>query len=94
MNNINKHSMSIVGGLDMYEDFGTRYESDISPFGRKVIFLDKNGYEIERETAQRFFQEGAVLTVKEIYVGNSGSTVEFVEFPTHQFNTVMFCDAD
>jgi len=86
--------MSIVGGLDMYGEFGSRYESDIPPYGRKVIFLDANGYLIEREIAQRLFEKGTILTVKEIYVGNSGSTVEFVEFPTHQFNTVMFCDAD
>ena len=83
--------MSLVGGLDTYS-FGERYKSDVSPEGRKVCFLDENGYDIQRETANKYFKKDQVLTVKEIYVGRSNSDVEFVEFPNKNFNTVMFAD--
>ena len=89
-----KETMSLIGGIDTYAfTFNKRYESDISPMGRKVAFLDKNGYDIEQEHAREFFSKGDTLTVKEIYVGRSSSTVEFDECPNKQFNTVMFADA-
>lgn len=93
-----RETMSLVGGLDMYAfNFGSRYKSgtfDKSPEGRKVIFLDENGYDIQREHARRYFKKGDVLTVKEIYVGRSSSEVEFIELPSQKFNTVMFADAE
>jgi hypothetical protein len=85
-------TMSLVGGIDMYSRFGTRYESDESPEGRKVFFNDWNGYDSDLEYANKFFKKGDVLTVKEIYVGRSSSQVEFLEHPNKQFNTVMFSD--
>ena len=88
-----KETMSLVGGIDTYAfTFNKRYESDVSPMGRKLVFLDKNGYDLEREYAREFFSKGDILTVKEIYVGRSSSTVEFDEYPNKQFNTVMFAD--
>lgn len=93
-----RETMSLVGGLDMYAfKFGSRYKSgtfDKSPEGRKVVFLNENGYDVQREHARMFFKEGDILTVKEIYVGRSSSDVEFVEVPNQKFNTVMFADAE
>lgn len=84
-------TMSLIGGIDTYSLF-KRYKSDISPEGRKVVFLNDNGYDMERQYANQFFTDGDVLTVKEIYVGRSSSEVEFIEFPNKRFNTVMFAD--
>lgn len=87
------NTMSLIGGLDMYAaEFGTRYGDGSSPEGRKVVFLNENGWDGEREHANKFFTEGQVLTVKEIYVGRSSSEVEFEELPDKRFNTVMFAD--
>lgn len=86
--------MSLEGGLDMYASFGTRYLSDVPPEGRKVYFLNKNGYDGQRDYANKLFEENQILTVKEIYVGRSSSEVEFVEFPHKMFNTVMFADVE
>ena len=83
--------MDLTGGIDTYA-FNKRYKSNESPRGRKVVFLNYNGYDSDLEYARNFFSEGAELTIKEIYVGRSGSTVEFAEYPDKQFNTVMFAD--
>jgi hypothetical protein len=83
--------MSLIGGIDTYS-MGLRFKSEESPKGRKVIFLNDNGYDIQRETANRYFSEGDILTVKEIYVGRSSSEVELEECPDKKFNTVMFAD--
>ena len=85
-------TMSLIGGIDIYSFFDKRFKSDISPKGRKVKYLNKNGYDINREYANRYFNEGKILTIKEIWVGRSGSEVEFEEFPNKKFNTVMFAD--
>ncbi|WP_263117474.1 hypothetical protein [Bacillus subtilis] len=85
-------AMSLTGGLDMYAPFGTRYGSNEPPTGRKVYFLNENGYDMELEHARKTFDEGQVLTVKDIYVGGSSSYVEFVGYPNMKFNTVMFAD--
>jgi hypothetical protein len=83
--------MSLKGGLDMYS-FGERYQDNNSPEGRKVYFLNSNGYPMQRERAAKLFKVNEALTVKEIYVGGSSSEVEFVEYPNQRFNTVMFED--
>ena len=85
-------TMSLEGGLNMYAFLGKRFKSDIPPTGRKVRFLNKNGYDGDREYANKYFKEGQILTVKEIYVGRSSSEVEFEEFHDRRFNTVMFED--
>jgi hypothetical protein len=90
MNNTFK-TMSISGGIDMYS-YMQRYKTDICPKGRKVIFLNKNGYDSEREYARKLFSEGDILTVKEIYVNRCSSEVEFEEYPGKMFNTIMFGD--
>jgi len=94
--------MKLDGGIKDYcslsdiqnqEQFG-RYKTDDSPFGRKVIYLDYNGRDWDREFANKYLTKGQVLTVNEIYVGRSYSDVEFVEFPGVMFNTVMFADVE
>lgn len=87
-------TMSLVGGIDMYSCDFKRYKSDISPQGRRVVFLAEHGYDIEREIARKYLSKGQVLTVKEIYVGRSISDVELEEYPGKKFNTVMFADVD
>lgn len=84
--------MSLIGGLNMYGGFGERYQSDDSAEGRKVVYLQKNGFDHHQEYANKFFKKDDILTVKEIYVGRSSSEVEFVEHPGKKFNTVMFAD--
>lgn len=85
-------TMSLIGGIDTYSMSLKRYKSDTSPEGRKVVFLNDNGYDSEREYANSLFKEGEILTIKEIYVGRSSSKVEFKEYPNKHFNTVMFAD--
>lgn len=87
-------TMKLDGGIDTYSLEHKRYITDEPPYGRKVIYLNDNGYDIDREIANEFMEEGQVLTVNEIYVGRSISKVEFVEFPNLLFNTVMFADLD
>lgn len=63
---------------------------DMAAEGEKVIYLDENGYEGDRQCARHYFPAGTVLTVKRIKIGRSSSTYEFQEFPGNHFNTVMF----
>lgn len=84
--------MNLDGGINQYTGSGMRCGDGPEPYGRKVIFLNKNGYDAQLEVAARYFKPGQVLTVREIYVGRSSSTVEFVDLPRHSFNTVMFED--
>ncbi|WP_186321323.1 hypothetical protein [Bacillus sp. FJAT-22090] len=84
-------TMSLKGGLIMYAGFGERYQSDESQEGRKVIYLQKNGFD-HQEYANEYFKKNDILTIKEIYVGRSSTEVEFVEYPNKRFNTVMFAD--
>lgn len=87
--------MKLNGGLDMYgRYYGDRYISDETPYGRKVRYMDENGYDSDTIYARTYFDKGAILTVKEIYVGRSTSDVEFLEFPNKKFNTVMFEDVE
>lgn len=89
-------TMSIDGGVIMYCYFtgvdNPRYNDKPSPRGRKVRFLDKNGYSSQLDVARKCFDKGDILTVKEIYVDRSSSSVEFLEVSNKRFNTVMFED--
>lgn len=58
--------------------------------GTKVRYTATGGYDGDRQLATKHIEEGAVLTVKEIDVGNFMSYVEFEEIPGINFNTVMF----
>ena len=83
--------MSILGGIDIY-NMGKRFKGGKSPKGRKVRFMNCNGYDFQLEDAKKLLKEGQILTVKEIFVGSWSSNVEFIEFPNKEFNTVMFED--
>lgn len=89
-------TMSIEGGLltytQLFEQEGKRHISNEPPTGRKVKYLNKNGYLYDLKFANQFFKEGQILTVKEIYVGRSSSKVVFFEQPTKEFNTALFED--
>lgn len=86
--------MKLDGGINEYFSIHERHKEKLAPKGRKVRFLNRNGRDVEKEKANQHFFKGQVLTVKEIYVGNSSSTVEFVELPKELFNTVMFEDIE
>lgn len=61
-----------------------------APRGQKVRYLNRNGYDVQRQYANTFLNEGAIYTVKEVLVYPSSSDVFLEEFPDHAFNTVMF----
>ena len=83
-----------VGGMnDEYSWNFERFESDVPPRGRKVRFLNDNGYDSELEHARKFFKENQILIVEEIYVGRSSSKVKFENYEGF-FNTVMFEDVE
>lgn len=86
--------MKLDGGIDTYTFPTKRYLSETSPRGRKVRFLDENGWDGDKEYARRYFVKDDILTVEEIYVGRSSSTVEFQELKGKEFNTVMFEDVE
>lgn len=93
-----KPTMSLDGGLLMYTNFTLgangieRYNSQKPPKGRTVEFINDNGYDSELEYAQKYFNKGDVLVVKEIYVGRGNSKVEFINYDGLRFNTVHFVD--
>ena len=86
--------MRLDGGIDTYSFTNERYKLEETPKGRKVTYLNNHGYNIQHERANRYFAEGQILTVKEIYVGRGSSDVEFIELPNEKFNTVMFLDIE
>lgn len=49
-------SMSLLGGIDMYS-LGKRYGKEVSPKGRKVYFLNRNGYAMELEQARKLLKK-------------------------------------
>lgn len=89
MKNMNNETMSIEKGLRTFY-LKPQPERTETPFGDKVQYTGKNGYEIQHENLP--FKVGDILTIKEIYVDRSYSNVEFIEFPNQQFNTVLFKD--
>jgi hypothetical protein len=69
--------------------FETRVSKPWPAKGDKMVFLDRNGYDVERETARRVMQEGDVLTVKEFRLAAFSSSIVFEEV-NGRFNSVMF----
>lgn len=86
--------MNLDGGIDQYRFGFERHGSGEAPHGRKVRFLNKNGWSHDPVNARKYMEEGQILTVEEVYVGSSSSTVSFVEIPGKEFNTVMFEDLE
>jgi hypothetical protein len=69
---------------------GDRCMSIFSRQGMKVVYKNRNGYPIQRDIANKFLVEGKTYTVDHVIRGRSASIVVLAEFPTQQFNTVMF----
>lgn len=59
------------------------------PAGTKVRFLNRNGYEYEREHASNIFDVSRTYTVKTCAIGNWKSSYSFEEVDG-RYNTVMF----
>ena len=90
--------MNLTGGINMYITFGNeveeRHKNGTAPYGRKVKYLDRGGWESNKEYARKKgLVKGEIYTVKEIYVGRSSSEVELLEVEG-KFNTVMFEDVE
>jgi len=87
--------MKLNGGINMYTNINSKIQNERingeDCRGRKVRFLGKNGYTSELELAKNKIKINQILTVKEIYVGRSSSTVAFEEIEG-EYNTVMFED--
>lgn len=60
--------------------------------GTEVRFLNKNGYDFEREQAAAIFDTDKTYTISGVDIGNWSSTYQFEGIPGH-FNTVMFAKA-
>jgi len=87
--------MKLSGGIDTYSYTNRKAQNERvngeDCRGRKVRFLGKNGYPAELEFAKNKIKINQILTVKEVYVGRSSSTVVFEEIEG-EYNTVMFED--
>ena len=59
------------------------------PKGTVLVFLNKNGYDWEREQVNKILEEGALVTVALCRVDGWSSTYKFEEVEG-EFNTVMF----
>jgi hypothetical protein len=58
--------------------------------GDELVFVAANGYDSQREEANKFFTKDQILKVKSVEVGNWSTSVEFEEAPGKRFNSVMF----
>ncbi len=62
--------------------------------GDKVVFLDENGHDWQREEARKLMKKYRVYTVDHTDVGGFHTDVYLKEFPDEFFNAVMFDDYD
>ena len=53
----------------------------------------KNGYDYDKEKAEKFLKVGKVYTLESMEVHNWSSTVKLQEVPNQEFNIVNFVDA-
>ena len=79
----------------MSYDYTSHIDADGSygpvwPVGQKLRFLNKNGYDRQREEAAELMKEGEIVTVKKSQMFRSTSRVFLEEYPDKEFNTVMF----
>ena len=64
-----------------------------SKAGSKVIYLDENGYDSQRDHCNSLgLIRGKEYTVKYTVIHSYCSEVCLVEYPEFEFNTVMFGD--
>lgn len=69
---------------------GPSMRLDTQPGERVRYEFTMNGWDSDKETAQRYLSPGCEYTVKHMYVGNWTSYVELVERPGIHFNTSQF----
>ncbi len=60
--------------------------------GTSIRYLGVNGYDSDREYANKYLSVDSIYTVKRTEVGNWSSSVELLEFPDKLFNTVLFSE--
>lgn len=61
-----------------------------APEGTKVKFMNENGFDREKEYANKILDKNQIYTVDRVEVGGWVSYVYLKEFPNEAFNTVMF----
>lgn len=60
--------------------------------GSKVCYMDRGGYDKEREWANKHLVKGQVYTIDRIEIHQSSTTVYLDEVPDHGFNSMYFND--
>lgn len=63
-----------------------------APKGTKVKYINRNGYDLHREWANKFLNENQVYTVDFTDVGGWKTYVYLEEVPDKGFNSVMFVE--
>lgn len=58
--------------------------------GEKVRFINQNGYDYELSYAREHMDEGHILTIKSVQIGDWRTFYEFEELPGKFYNSVMF----
>lgn len=61
-----------------------------SPVGTRIVFMGRNGWDSELQSAKQSLSIGGTYTVANIIVEDWSSGVELLEAPGRFFNTVMF----
>ncbi len=64
--------------------------------GHKVTVTEqsiKNGYDYDKEKAEKFLKVGEIYTIEKMEVQNWSSVVTVQELPEERFNSVNFIDA-
>jgi hypothetical protein len=62
--------------------------------GTKVKFINEGGWDGEFEEAKKYLKQGEMYTVDYVDIGGWTSYVTLKEFPTKEFNTVLFAEVD
>ena len=65
--------------------------------GHKVTVTEqsiKNGYDYDKQKAEKFLKVGEIYTIEKMEVHNLSSNVVLQELPEENFNSVNFVDAN
>lgn len=79
---IGDDKMSVARYDEMRESFPVK--------GDYLRYTGKNGYDSDREYANKFMTVGQIFRLEVCEIGSSASTFTFKELPNKNFNTVMF----
>jgi hypothetical protein len=64
--------------------------SSLIPPLTQVIYLNKHGYDSDREEANQYLKEGEIYTVLHAEQTHDSTTYFLLEYPYIGFNSVMF----